>query len=59
MPVFLVVYWLKKILKALTVSLNIPQFVGSRSQHKPSGVIATQEIASGQIHVERAVNKRY
>ena len=39
------------------VGLNIPPFVGSRSQQNPSKVIATQEIASERIHVERAINK--
>ena len=45
------------ILEPLKVGLNIPPFVGSRSQQEPSEVIATQEIASERIHVERAINK--
>ena len=39
------------------VGLNIPPFVGSRSQQNPFEVIATQEITSERIHVERAINK--
>lgn len=45
------------ILEPLKVGLNIPPFVGSRSQQEPSELIATQEIASERIHVERAINK--
>ena len=45
------------LLEPMGVGLNIPPFVGSRSQQNPSEVIATQEIASERIHVERAINK--
>ena len=45
------------LLEPIGVGLNIPPFLGSRSQQTPSEVIATQEIASERIHVERAINK--
>ena len=41
----------------LGVSLNIPPFLGMSDQMSSEDVIATQEIASLRIHVERAVNK--
>ena len=45
------------LLEPMGVGLNIPPFVRSRSQQNPSEVIATQEITSERIHVERAINK--
>ena len=45
------------LLEPMSVRLNIPPFVGCRSQQNRSEVIATQEIASERIHVERAINK--
>ena len=50
-------FTISDLLEPMGVGLNIPPFVGSRSQHNPSEVIATQEIASERIHVERAINK--
>ena len=41
----------------LGVSLNIPPFLGMYDQMSAEDVIATQEIASLRIHVERAINK--
>lgn len=41
----------------LGVSLNIPPFLGMSDQMSAEDVIATQEIASLRIHVERAINK--
>ena len=41
----------------LGVSLNIPPFLGMFDQMPAEDVIATQEIASLRIHVERAINK--
>lgn len=39
------------------VSLNNPPFLGMSDQMSAEDVIATQEIASLRIHVERAINK--
>ena len=50
-------FTISDLLEPIGVGLNIPPFVGSRSQHNPSEVITTQEIASERIHVERAINK--
>lgn len=50
-------FTISDLLEPIGVGLNIPPFVGSRSQHNPSEVIETQEIASERIHVERAINK--
>ena len=41
----------------LGVTLNIPPFLGMSDQMSAEDVIATQEIASLRIHVERAINK--
>ena len=41
----------------LSVSLNLPPFLGSSSQMPDKDVLKTQEIASLRIHVERAINK--
>ena len=41
----------------LGVSLNIPPFLGMDDQMSAEDVIATQEIASLRIHVERAINR--
>ena len=41
----------------LSVSLNLPPFLGSSSQMPGKDVLKTQEIASLRIHVERAINK--
>ena len=41
----------------LGVSLNTPPFLGMSDQMSAEDVIATQEIASLRIHVERAINK--
>lgn len=40
----------------LGVSLNIPPFLGQDSQMSKEDVIATQQIASVRIHIERAIN---
>lgn len=50
-------FTISDLLEPTTVGLNIPPFVGSKSQQNPSEVIATQEIASERIPVERAINK--
>ena len=50
-------FTIQDLLEPLGVNLNIPPFVGSQSQHSPAEVIATQEIASERVHVERAINK--
>lgn len=41
----------------LDVSLSIPPFLGMYDQMPAEDVIATQEIASLRIYVERAINK--
>ena len=41
----------------LGVSLNLPTFLGASSQMAAEDVVKTQELASLQIHVERAINK--
>ena len=41
----------------LGVSLNIPPFLGMSDQMSAEDVIATREIASLRIHVERDINK--
>ena len=41
----------------LGVFLNIPPFLGMSDQMSAEDVIATQEIASLRIHVERAITK--
>ena len=41
----------------LGVDLNIPPFLGSDAQMSAEDVVRTQQIASLQIHVERAINK--
>ena len=41
----------------LSVSLNLPPFLGSLSQMPDKDVLKTQEIASLRIHVECAINK--
>lgn len=41
----------------LGVALNIPPFLGMADQMSGEDVIATQEIASLRIHIERAINK--
>ena len=41
----------------LGVSLNIPPFLGMSDQMLAEDVIATQEIASLRIHLERAIKK--
>ena len=50
-------FTISDLLEPIGVGLNIPPFLGSQSQQTPSEVIATQEIASERIHVERAINK--
>lgn len=40
----------------LGVSVNIPPFLGMSDQMSAEDVIATQVIASLQIHVERDIN---
>ena len=50
-------FTISDLLEPIGVGLNIPPFLGLRSQQTPSEVIATQEIASERIHVERAINK--
>ncbi len=41
----------------LGVTVNMPAFVGARSQMTADEVFHTQQIASERIHVERAINK--
>ena len=41
----------------LGVQLNIPAFVGEKSQLSREEVIHTQEVANQRIHIERAINK--
>jgi len=41
----------------LGVKLNIPPFLGQSNQMSAEDVLATQQIASISIHVERAINK--
>ena len=41
----------------LGTSLNIPPFLGQFEQMSSENVIRTQQIASVQIHVERAINR--
>lgn len=41
----------------LGVSVNMPAFVGSRSQMNADEVFHTQNVASDRIHIERAINK--
>ena len=41
----------------LGVTLNIPTFLGNKGQMTPEEVVQTPQIASLQIHVERAINK--
>ena len=50
-------FTISDLLEPIGVGLNIPPFLGLRSQQTPKEVIATQEIASERIHVERAINK--
>ena len=51
-------FTISDVLEPIGVGLNIPPFLGFRSQQTPSEVIATQEIIKHRrIHVERAVNK--
>ena len=40
----------------LDVELNIPPFLGDNEQMSNEDVIATQQIASIRIHIERAIN---
>ena len=44
-------------LKALTVELNIPQFLTCRDQMTKAEVKESQSIASVRIHVERAIRR--
>jgi hypothetical protein len=41
----------------LGVTVNMPAFVGNRSQMTADEVFHTQSVASERIHVERAINK--
>ncbi len=41
----------------LGVSINIPNFVGNRSQMTAEEVFHTQSVASERIHIERCINK--
>ena len=50
-------FTISDLLEPIGAGLNIPPFLGLRSQQTPSEVIATQEIASERIHVERAINQ--
>lgn len=50
-------FTISDLLEPIGIGLNIPPFLGLQSQQTPSEVIATQEIASERIHVERAINK--
>ena len=44
-------------LKQLKVDLNIPAFLGGRSQLTKAEVKESQTIASVRIHVERAISR--
>ena len=47
-------FTISDVLEPIGVGLNIPLFLGFRSQQTPSEVFATQEIIKHQqIHVER------
>ena len=50
-------FTISDLLEPIGVGLNIPPFLGLRSQHTPSEVTATQEIALEQIQVERAMKE--
>ena len=50
-------FTISDLLEPIGVGLNIPPFLGLRSQQTPSEVIATQEIVSERIHVEWAIKK--
>jgi len=50
-------FTISDLLEPIGVGLNIPPFLGLRSQQTPSEAIATQEMASERIYVERAINK--
>ena len=41
----------------LSMSLNIPSFLGRSDQMPPEDVVKTQCIAALRIHVKRAINK--
>ncbi len=41
----------------LGVTVNMPAFVGSKSQMSADEVFQTQMVASERIHIERAINK--
>lgn len=41
----------------LGVTVNMPAFVGSKSQMSAQDVFQTQMVASERIHIERAINK--
>ena len=49
-------FTISDLLEPIGVGLDIPPFLGLRSQQTPSEVIVTQEIAFERIHVERARN---
>ena len=51
-------FTISDVLEPIGVGVNIPPFLGFRSQQTPSEVFATQKIIKHQqIHVERAINK--
>ncbi|PFX20477.1 hypothetical protein AWC38_SpisGene15079 [Stylophora pistillata] len=52
-------FTISDLLEPIGVGLNIPPFLGLQSQQTPSEVIATQEIESERIQVERAINPKF
>ena len=50
-------FTIQDLAEPLGVTVNMPAFVGNRSQMTSEEVYHTQIIASERIHIERAINK--
>lgn len=50
-------FTIQELLAPLGVGLNIPPFLGRRSQMDGTEVVETQQIASPRIHIERAIHR--
>jgi len=50
-------FTIENLLTPLGVRLNIPPFLGERSQMEGTEVVETQQIASLRIHIERAIRR--
>lgn len=50
-------FTIEDLLLPLGVKLNIPPFLGERSQMEAGEVVETQQIASLRIHIERAIRR--